>query len=210
MAPGPRKPQLSRQVRREKIESQLLEAAERLMRAGASFTELSVDRLATDAGISRASFYIYFEDKGDLLRRLAGRVFGELSDAARIWWEGADRRDPRDVELALGRIIDGYRRHQALITALNEMSGYDESVAAIYRELLTDITAGLTGVIVRGQADGTIRADLPAESTASALTWMVERACHQNLPYKPREYDAELASTLAQITWAALYLEQLP
>ncbi|PQM45173.1 hypothetical protein C1Y40_04660 [Mycobacterium talmoniae] len=33
-----------------------------------SFAELSVERLARRAGISRASFYLYFEDKGELVR----------------------------------------------------------------------------------------------------------------------------------------------
>ncbi|HWX98568.1 MAG TPA: TetR/AcrR family transcriptional regulator, partial [Mycobacterium sp.] len=60
-----RKPQAkreqTRQQRREQMERRLLDATERLMRDGASFTELSVDRLSTAAGMSRASFYIYFE-----------------------------------------------------------------------------------------------------------------------------------------------------
>ncbi|MGH3596395.1 MAG: TetR/AcrR family transcriptional regulator, partial [Mycobacterium sp.] len=56
-------------------------------------------------------------------------------------------------------------------------------------------------------ADGSIRRELPAATTASALTWMVERACQQNLPTKPAAYDAELATTLTQIVWGALYLE---
>ena len=68
-----RKPQAKRQERREQIERRLLDATERLMRDGASFTELSVDRLSTEAAMSRASFYIYFEDKGHLLRRLIVR-----------------------------------------------------------------------------------------------------------------------------------------
>ena len=59
-----RKPQAKRQERREQLERRLLDATERLMRDGASFTELSVDRLSSEAGMSRASFYIYFEDKG--------------------------------------------------------------------------------------------------------------------------------------------------
>ena len=62
------------------MERRLLDATERLMRDGASFTELSVDRLSSEAAISRASFYIYFEDKGHLLRRLAGQVFADLAD----------------------------------------------------------------------------------------------------------------------------------
>ncbi|WP_237156519.1 helix-turn-helix domain-containing protein [Mycobacteroides franklinii] len=33
-----------------------------------SFANLTVDRLARRAGISRASFYIYFEDKAELVR----------------------------------------------------------------------------------------------------------------------------------------------
>ena len=48
---------------------------------------------------------------------------------------------------------------------------------------------------------------LPADTTASALVWMVERACQQNLPRKPADYDAELTATLTQIVWGALYLK---
>jgi AcrR family transcriptional regulator len=201
-----RKPQAKRQERREQIERRLLDATERLMRDGASFTELSVDRLSTEAGMSRANFYIYFEDKGDLLRRLAGQVFGDLADSAELWWGVAWRHDPGDVRAAMAGIIASYRRHQPVLVALNEMAGYDPLVAATYRELLTGISGRLTQVIQAGQADGSIRAELPAATTASALSWMVERACQQNLPNKPREYDAELATTLTEIAWGALYL----
>ena len=91
--------------------------------------------------------------------------------------------------------------------ALNELAAYDPSVASTYRDLLTDISQRLTRVIEDGQADGSIRRELPAAITANALTWMVERACHQNLPVKPRDYDAELADTLTEIAWGALYLK---
>jgi AcrR family transcriptional regulator len=202
-----RKPQAKRQERREQIERQLLDATERLMAAGASFTELSVDRLATEAGISRASFYIYFEDKGHLLRRLTGQVFADLADAAERWWSVAPRRDPTDVLAAMTGIVATYRRHQPLLVALNEMAGYDPQVGATYREVLTAIAGRLTEVIEAGQAGGAIRRDLSAAITASSLTWMVERACQQNLPARPTSYDAELAATFTQIVWGALYLE---
>ncbi|OBH24507.1 TetR family transcriptional regulator [Mycobacterium sp. E342] len=206
-----RKPQASRergrQQRREQIERRLLDATERLMRGGASFTELSVDRLSTEAGISRASFYIYFEDKGHLLRRLANQVFADLAASADRWWSVSSRHNPDDVRAAMDGIIASYRRHQPLLVALNEMAGYDPLVAATYRNLLTAVTGRMTRVIEEGQADRSIRPDLVAATTASALTWMVERACQQNLPAKPRDYDAELAATLAEIVWGALYLK---
>jgi len=209
-----RKPQASReqgrQQRRERMERRLLDATERLMRDGASFTELSVDRLSTEAGISRASFYIYFEDKGHLLRRMAGQVFADLADSADRWWRVAGRRDPDDVRAAMDGILATYRRHQPVLVALNEMAAYDPLVGATYRNLLTAITGRATRVIENGQADGAIRRELPAATTASALTWMVERTCQQDLPGAPASHDAELAATLAEIVWNTLYLGPLP
>jgi TetR/AcrR family transcriptional regulator, ethionamide resistance regulator len=202
-----RKPQVTRQQRREHMERRLLDATERLMSEGASFTELSVDRLSTEAGMSRASFYIYFEDKAHLLRGLARQVMGDLANDGQRWWGVAWRHDPEDVRAAMAAIIASYRRHQAVLVALNEMAGYDPSVAATYRELLTDISQHATRVIEEGQADGSIRRELPAATTANALTWMVERTCHQNLPNAPRDFDSELATTLAEIVWGALYLK---
>jgi AcrR family transcriptional regulator len=202
-----RKPHTTRQDRRVQIERRLLDATERLMAGGASFTELSVDRLATDAGISRASFYIYFEDKGDLLRRLAGQVFADLAAAAERWWGVSRRRDPADVLAAMTGLIDSYRRHQPLLVALNEMAAYDPQVGATYHDILTTIAARLATIIEEGQADGVIRRELSAATTASALTWMAERTCQQNLPGRPTSHDGELAATLTQIVWATLYLE---
>ena len=202
-----RKPQAKRQERRQQIERDLLDATDRLMADGASFTELSVDRLATEAGISRASFYIYFEDKGHLLRRLATQVFGELAEAAGRWWQVAGRRDPSDVHAAMSGIIASYRRHQPVLVALNEMAGYDAAVRDTYGELLAGITDQVARVITEGQADGSIRRALPVAATASSLTWMVERSCHQNLPSQPPSYDAELATALTEIVWGALYLK---
>jgi AcrR family transcriptional regulator len=202
-----RKPQANRQERREQIERQLLDATERLMADGASFTELSVDRLATEAGISRASFYIYFEDKGDLLRRLAGQVFEDLAGAAERWWGVSRHRDPADVLAAMTGLVASYRRHQPLLIALNEMAGYDAAVGTTYREILDAIATRLAAVIREGQNDGFIRRELSADTAASALTWMAERTCQQNLPSRPAAYDSELAATLTQIVWGALYLE---
>ncbi len=202
-----RKPQVTRQQRRERMERRLLDATERLMSEGASFTELSVDRLSTEAGISRASFYIYFEDKAHLLCQLARQVMADLAEGGERWWGVAWRHDPDDVRAAMASIITSYRRHQPVLVALNEMAAYDPLVAATYRDLLTDISQRLTRVIEDGQADGSIRQGLPAATTANTLTWMVERACHQNLPMRPRDDDAELAATLAEIVWGALYLK---
>jgi len=177
------------------------------MRDGASFTELSVDRLAGEAGISRASFYIYFEDKGHLLRRLAAAVFDDLAVSGNRWWSVADRRDPEDLRASITGIVASYRRHQPVLTALSEMAGYDQSTAQTYRDLLTAISQRVHRVIDAGQADGSIRPGIPAAATASALTLMVERSCQMNLPVQSPDHDSPLVDTLVEIIWAALYLK---
>ncbi len=106
------------------MERRLLDATERLMRGGASYTELSVGRLATEAGISRASFYIYFEDKDHLLRQLAGQVFADLAESADRWWRVSGRRNPYDLRAAMTALVASYRRHQPVLVALNEMAAY--------------------------------------------------------------------------------------
>ena len=143
-------------------------------------------------------------------RFLADQLFSELATSAERWWRVAWQHNPDDLRAALAGVVEIYRRHQAVLVALNEMAAYDPATAQTYRDLLTAITQPLTRVIEDGQTDGSVRSELPAATTASALTWMVERVCQQNLPAEPPGYDPELVATLAQIVWGTLYLKTAP
>jgi AcrR family transcriptional regulator len=202
-----RNAQPSRADRRASLERRLLTATERLMQdEGLAFTELSVDRLATEAGISRATFYVYFEDKGHLLRLLARQVMDEVSGAARQWWQIADRRNPDDLRAAIRSIVQTYRRHSALMAAVVETASYDPGVAAEFDALIGEIRDSTREVIQSGQKSGAVRA-LPTNQVASALTWMVERACHQMVRSAPADDDESVIEALTQIIWNTLYLE---
>src|SRR5439155_21961885 len=115
------------------------------------FTELSVERLAPEAGISRATFYIYFEDKGRLLRRLATRIFDAFVDDAHRWWDVIERCNHRDLRDSVSRIIATYRRHQAVAAAVVEMAAYDPVVGDYYRHMLDDCVRGTADAIERGK-----------------------------------------------------------
>jgi AcrR family transcriptional regulator len=164
-------------------------------------------RQATEAGISRATFYVYFENKGQLLRELARQVFGELSEGAHQWWDTADRHDPEDARGSMASISAIYRRHQTLVTAVIETAAYDPDVAEFYQQMLDAIIGNTEAVIERGKADGLIRATLPTRETASGLTWLVERTVHQTARFTPPEQDGALAQALSEIIWSTLYLE---
>jgi len=68
--------------RREEIDERVLDTTADLLSDGEGFTQLSVERIAAAADVSRSTFYVHFSDKTDLLIRLAERAMGD-SRAAR-------------------------------------------------------------------------------------------------------------------------------
>src|ERR1700761_2003644 len=96
-----RNTQSSRARRREEIRDRLGSAAEKLMAGGESYTELSVERIVREAGISRATFYVYFEDKGDLLRALAEDFIERMIGAAAAWWSLRSDATRMDLRAAM-------------------------------------------------------------------------------------------------------------
>src|SRR5881397_2160695 len=136
MASVTRRPHSDRAARRGEIGRRLLVAVEELLGDGESFTEVSVERLVTEAGISRSTFYVYFEDKGDLLQALTADVMTEVIDAARAWWELPPGADRGDVEAAMRGIVATYRCHKTLMAAVVEASSYDARVRERFGELI--------------------------------------------------------------------------
>lgn len=198
-----RKAEPNRARRRAEIEQRLLEATERLMSDGMGFGEITVDRLAAEVGLSRATLYVYFEDKGKLLVRLTKHVFAQLTDAARIWWDATELRNAEEARISLTEMIAGYRRHQSLMTAVIEMAEYDSDVAEAYQRFMDDLVAMVRTFIERGAGD----TEPPASGeTAAALVWMLERTCHQVLRFTAPEEDDRMVDALLEIYWRALYL----
>ena len=208
MASVTRATQRSRSDRRSEWQGRFLAGTEKLLGEGNAFTDLSVDRLAAAAGTSRATFYVYYEDKGHLLRQLSRHIMVELQQAAQRWWQSAARRDPNNLLAAMKGIIATYRRHQALMSAIVETAGYDPSVASDFQALMGDFEAATREIIEQGQSAGAI-GDLPASEVACALVWMVERTCYQMVRSTPPDNDERLAAALTEIIWRTLYLEPL-
>ena len=119
-------------TKRAAIQATVLEATETLLREGASFADLNVERIARGAGISRTAFYFYFSDKRELLMRLSEDVTNELYEQADIWWSG-DGDPADDIREAITRVATLYTEHAPLLRAIVEVSTYDEEVAGFWR-----------------------------------------------------------------------------
>ncbi|HEY5858110.1 MAG TPA: TetR/AcrR family transcriptional regulator [Aldersonia sp.] len=197
----------ARAQRREDLLRAILTESERVLREEElRFSEVSVDRLAAAAGISRATFYLYFEDKGHLLRLFMRHFLGEASESARLWWDVAELRDPERLVASARSMIATYRKNYGLLSAIIEAASYDRQVADEYAELVGGFCASTTELIERGQAAGSIR-PLPAPEVAATLTWMVERVLYQSVGRADESGDDALALALAEVLHGALYLE---
>jgi AcrR family transcriptional regulator len=197
--------QSSRARRREDIRDRLRAAAEELMADGESYTELSVERIGRQAGISRATFYVYFEDKGDLLRSLAEEFIERLLEAAANWWELPADATKNDLRDAMRAIFDAYIPHKVVMAAVVEVASYDAALRELFGSLLERTIEAVAAHISAGQADGYVAADLDPVRTAAWLTWMAERGLYQMVATATPAATERLLEALTDITWNTLY-----
>jgi AcrR family transcriptional regulator len=184
--------------RRQEAEASFLAVTEALLSAGASFADLSVERIAAEAGRPRTAFYLYFRDKRELLMRATEAVTSRLYEQADRWWSGADGR--RDLRAALADILGTYRDHAPLLGAVVEAAAYDERTGDFWRALVGRfIEATEQRMVEEGTEPG------HAAGTAFALCWMTERTCYQQVARGGSVDDPELVEALVGIWELSVY-----
>ncbi|MDO9409372.1 TetR/AcrR family transcriptional regulator [Patulibacter sp.] len=200
-----RKTQSNRSRRRDALRRELLVAIEELVSDGESFTEISVERLVSKTGISRSTFYVYFEDKGELLRAWFQDIRSQVDDAVGGWWalDGDASRD--DLRRALSTVVTAYRPHIPLMAAAADAAAYDPAVREEFEELVQRNTAGLRRHIQDGQKAGAVAPNLLPAETAAWLTWMAERGFHQLVRDASDEDLERLVESYTDIIWSTLY-----
>jgi AcrR family transcriptional regulator len=200
-----RKAHSGRAERRDLIRARLLTAVEDVLAEGESYTELSVERLVSRAGLSRSTFYVYFEDKGDLLQALAEDVLAEVIGAAAAWWDLPPGASRDEVGSGLRTIVDAYKPHQALIAAVVESASYDARVRERFGGMLRQAVDRVAEHIRTGQRSATVRDDVDPDPVASWLTWMTERGLYQLAAPADGPALDRLSESLTAIIWNTLY-----
>jgi TetR/AcrR family transcriptional regulator, ethionamide resistance regulator len=191
-------------VRRQVIARQLLPAVGRLLEHS-TYAELSIEKMAREAAISRSTFYNYFADKGDLLRALTAEVMGTLVDAARLWWTLPPDAPKEDLRGALAHLFAIYSPHAALMRAVADSTSHD---AAVREEFLNYMHGGREGVlkwIRRGQRATAFRADLDATQVAALLDWMFERGLSQLAGTDDEHNPIRVVAAVTDIVWKAVH-----
>jgi AcrR family transcriptional regulator len=175
------------------------------MASDESYTELSVERIVKEAGISRATFYVYFEDKGDLLRALAEDFIERLLVAAAHWWELGPESTKADLRNAMRVIFDAYIPHKVVMAAVVEVASYDAGLRTLFGDLLERTIGKVAEHIETGQKQGYVTPDVDPARTAAWLTWMAERGLYQLVAPANDAAIERLLDAITDITWNTLY-----
>jgi AcrR family transcriptional regulator len=180
------------------VELRILEATERLLRDGASFTHLSLREISQAAGIARSTFYVHFADKSDLLLRLAARAGNDLRDAADGWWR--QQRSGGDASLSemMLQVIQTYRSHATVLAAFDEVAGYDRSVAAFARARYERYVRRLCRQLQDDQRAGWVPADVDVPAAAFIVVCSIERAVSEYVRACEPAEDGALAEALTR------------
>ena len=195
----------ARATRRQENLAKLLVALEELLAAGETFADISVERLANRAGVSRSTFYVHFTDKGQVLEEISADLVEQLLEAGRGWWGRAAPADRATLRERARVIVATYRPRAELMRAVTDTSAHDPAVREVFRALTDRYVDELTEHIVTGQRDGTVRGDVPARATAAMLTWMAERALDRMLRGADDAAADAVVEAFTAIVWNTLY-----
>ncbi|TQL97861.1 TetR family transcriptional regulator [Actinoallomurus bryophytorum] len=183
----------------------LLTALEQLLKSGENFTEISVQRIIEEAGVSRATFYFHFRDKSDLLTRLAGNLRNTLLGLA-IKWDPADGEDgaARFADF-FAEVISIHRENFPVLSAIRELAAYDPNVNDFYTADLEEFDNAVHKTLVDEQRSGSTSADLDAVAASRVIVWGGAQAIARHIAVDDGSGDAALAHELGKIWWYGAY-----
>ncbi|HEX9776316.1 MAG TPA: TetR/AcrR family transcriptional regulator [Actinomycetota bacterium] len=186
----------------EKTRARLLDAAQTVFRER-GYAATRIDDITAKAGTSHGAFYLYFQNKQDILEALAVETAEDmyaLADALATIERGEESYE--SMRAWVERFIDAYDAHAPVVNAwIAADIEQDSRFARLGSEVLAEFAGRIGATIERiGPSDG-----LHAGAASIALVAMLERVSYFWLVRgTPLERDT-VVDTLTRIWHAALF-----
>jgi AcrR family transcriptional regulator len=187
-------------------QAKLLSTMEELLESGESFTDITVQRIIEEAGVSRATFYAHFRTKSDVLVCLADRLREQQLARARSWdptlgdEDGAERYTRYWLE-----ILAAQRASHSIMAAVRLAASYDPNVGDFYSDDLETFDELIRSLLLSEQAVGSAPADLDAANASKIIIWGVGGVMARHLGTDDGSGDAAFARELGRIFWHGVY-----
>lgn len=164
-----------RNLKGDRREQAILQCAYETLR-NESMRTISIDHLAKGAGLSRSSFYFYFESKWQVLSALLSSVTDDVFAASSMIFERPDGILPEvAIEHAVSEVIAVWERHGHVLREVGDAAAAEPALQAQWDRILGGFIDAAAAAIERDRAAGVAIDGPPARSLAAALMWMGER-----------------------------------
>jgi TetR/AcrR family transcriptional regulator, ethionamide resistance regulator len=187
---------------RNPTEDAILEAAREALREE-PYDRVTIDGIARRAFVSRTTVYFYFENKRAVVDRLIQRAFADMYDAAAPYLEGDG--DPRaELHAALAGVVAVVDRDASILRLALWLYGREDHLPAEWAPYIQKLVVAGAKRIARDQARGLAPDDIPARTSALALSAMVERHVGMEIVRSGRD-GHESIRVLSELWWRAVY-----
>ena len=200
--PGASRPSRRRSASKgDRREQAILDTARRLLQTR-PLSALTIDEIAGGAGISRSSFYFYFDGKAAVLAALLEDLAAELAEENSPWLDGVGPDEPA-LRAAIAHSVDLWRTAGGLLRQALAASGPGDPLAVWRSGVVERGVRRLSARIERDRAAGRAPAGPPS---AESLARMVSAMRNETLAtYVGRVPDDELVDDLVTATLRVLY-----
>ncbi|MFG2356864.1 TetR/AcrR family transcriptional regulator [Streptomyces sp. NPDC048521] len=185
--------------------AQVMATLERLLDAGEPFSEISVQRIIEEAGVSRATFYAHFTGKSDVLVRLTGELRESLLTLARQWDPAAEEGGAHRPARFFEEVIAIHRAHRGVLTAVREAASYDPAIGDSHTADLEALDEAVLRTLLSEQTVGSTPAGLDAVAASRIIVWGGNQAIAHHIAVDEGSGDAALARELDRIWWYGAY-----
>src|ERR1700712_642678 len=202
---GRRTSRLSGDERQEAI----LETAERLL-ADRGLDDISIEDLATGAGISRPSFYFYFSSKDEVLLALLDRVITEVQHQVAALPRTFDTEPALTWRRSIGVFVDVFAAHRAVSAAGIAARLRNAEIHDLWAASMQTWVTYAADAIIAERARGAAPEGIDAHDLAIALNLMNERVLSAAFSGESPAVDHERAlDVLTTVLWPSIYAADL-
>jgi AcrR family transcriptional regulator len=184
--------------RRAALDERVLAAVEKLLATGQGYTSISVQRIIDEAGVARSTFYAHFEDKTDVLARLAGNLRQSLLEIVGYW-------QPDDGVDGLAAMflasLTFHREHFAVLAAITETAAYDDGIRDFFSADLGAFEERVAQLLSAEQAAGRVGSGLAVGAMSRLIVWGGESAIAHHIRVDDGSGDQAFAGELAAAWW---------
>lgn len=189
---------VDRRLRRAETEQRILDGTIELLDAGASLAGLSVNRIVEASGVSRATFYLHFTDKRQLVQRLGEtELFAFQAVTASFLSDASAGRE--ELANTVNEMVALWRSHAGVLSSLIEMAEYDAESRETWQSIVQSVAATIAPAIRQRRPE----LDEPMVLTLSeVLAWTGERCLHQMVGRDATDAQARRAAAgLTEAVW---------